>query len=314
MMEDTGVEGYIRMAQTTGSYLKFSTESPVHYLKSGLFTAEVGWQHHQVRHHKDIEVMIGLSGSIALSVAQQSFVLEQGDILTVFPNETIVGTHPVVTPGSYIWFHVTPVAPVVSESPSSICLPRFAHLQQEAQVVITAHQLLDIAHDQSAQAIVADFQASLVLLTIANQTANQRQNITSQQSLINSVKEWMRINLAKQPSVSDIADHFYLNADYLNRIFKHETGDTLTGYMNAMRIEYAKLLLLGTNRSIQTIAGLAHFNDSKYFARVFKQLVDLSPRAYRQAYTHTYLNNNQADPGVDLQPLLDRVEHQKDFE
>lgn len=301
--------------------LKMGMQVPVEYLKSGLFMAELGWQHHRMTHSADTELIIGVSGQVHLDVAGTPYTLERGDILTVFPFETIQSARPTTTASQFIWIHFIqplPATPLHCEQwPTSqanyFYLPRFRHLKRFSQTIIAARQLLDLSHDPSSFATLKNYQTSLVVLTIANAVDQQLRPLNGREDTINEVREWIRVNLATQPSVAQIAAHFYLNPDYLNRRFKRATGSTISAYSRDLKIEYAKLLLLSTHESIQSVSTRAFFNDAKYFARVFHASTTLSPTQYRQAYTHIFLNNNQVDPGVDLRNKVARLEHGTTF-
>ncbi|WP_461226294.1 helix-turn-helix domain-containing protein [Lacticaseibacillus suihuaensis] len=191
----------------------------------------------------------------------------------------------------------------------TVILPRFAHLASP-QPGVAWRQLLDLAHDPTQAALIRDYQATLVVLSLA--AAARRHDRPGGQRLINAVKEWVRINLASRPSVALIAAHFDRNPDYLNRLFKQATGQTLGQYSTALRLDYAKLLLLSTADTVAQVAGRAFFPDEKYFARVFHRAVGLPPSRYRSAFTHTFMNNDQVDPGADLQQQVAALEATKE--
>lgn len=63
--------------------------------------------------------------------------------------------------------------------------------------------------------------------------------------------------------------------------FKHHTGDTPIRYLNRLRVERARKLLLGTHRPITDIAFDCGFSSCQYFASVFLEFTGLSASAYR---------------------------------
>lgn len=69
---------------------------------------------------------------------------------------------------------------------------------------------------------------------------------------------------------------------YFMKIFKQYTGKTLTTYINDLRLEKAKALLLHTDASITEIALEVGFNNTSYFIRKFQQANTLSPHKYRR--------------------------------
>jgi AraC-like DNA-binding protein len=74
-----------------------------------------------------------------------------------------------------------------------------------------------------------------------------------------------------------------VNPNYLSALFKRETGLTLTQYIQAMKIEEAKRLMLSREHSLGNIADMLGFSSLSYFSRVFKRLCRISPRAYIEA-------------------------------
>lgn len=82
-------------------------------------------------------------------------------------------------------------------------------------------------------------------------------------------------------SMKYIADKMYLNHIYLGQIFKKETGISLNDYINKVRINKAKKLLKESNAMVYEIADQVGFSDPQYFSTVFKKIVGVSPKDYR---------------------------------
>ncbi len=81
-----------------------------------------------------------------------------------------------------------------------------------------------------------------------------------------------------------IADNSYLSQRQLERLFHQFFGCTPSQYLIDKRISKATQLLSGDERlNINQIALSCGFNDSNYFARVFKKQQGLTPRQYRQS-------------------------------
>ena len=73
-----------------------------------------------------------------------------------------------------------------------------------------------------------------------------------------------------------------INPSYLSTLFKKETGQTVTDYVNQRRVHLAVRLLGGTRLQIQTIAQHCGIPDVNYFTKVFKKYVGKTPRQFRQ--------------------------------
>jgi len=107
------------------------------------------------------------------------------------------------------------------------------------------------------------------------------------ESLTSRVKEWVLIHSSEDISVHDVAAEFNYNSDYLTQVFRRESGITLCAYINIVRIEKAKRLLLSTNKRVSDIGANVGFRDEKYFMRTFKKLVKITPTEFRTFNTLT---------------------------
>lgn len=87
-------------------------------------------------------------------------------------------------------------------------------------------------------------------------------------------------------TVSGLADRVYLNADYLGRIFKKDTGNTINEAIQKKRIENVCRLLSTTDRSINEIASESGFTDMHFFYKVFKSRMGVLPSEYRKSTKH----------------------------
>lgn len=71
---------------------------------------------------------------------------------------------------------------------------------------------------------------------------------------VTQVKTYVEENLSEEMTVENLAEQVHLNADYLNRIFKKETGSTLSNYVLERKMAQAKFLLQKTDWSIGDVA------------------------------------------------------------
>ncbi|MFA9377418.1 MAG: PocR ligand-binding domain-containing protein [Lachnotalea sp.] len=82
-------------------------------------------------------------------------------------------------------------------------------------------------------------------------------------------------------TLEDLAEYVHLNPTYFSTVFKQSSGSSFKEYLNMIRIEESKHLLLNTNYAILDIAIAVGFEDQGYFSKVFKKLTGLTPRQYR---------------------------------
>ncbi len=96
------------------------------------------------------------------------------------------------------------------------------------------------------------------------------------------VLAYIRQHLSEKITLEDVAGEVYLSKSYLSKIFKEEMGCTFTNYVNTMRVDKSKQLLLTEGIDILDIAMLVGFDDQSYFTKVFKKLVGVSPGRFRE--------------------------------
>ncbi|WP_207710502.1 response regulator transcription factor [Aminipila butyrica] len=109
------------------------------------------------------------------------------------------------------------------------------------------------------------------------------------QEIINQCLNIIELNYLNDLSLADIAQQVHLSEKYFSRYFKCKTGHTFTQYVQMLKINRAKTLLLNPNMPIFRIAMDLKFSDSAYFTKVFFKHEGLTPRQYRQQYVSNKL-------------------------
>ncbi|HEX3028566.1 MAG TPA: response regulator transcription factor [Clostridia bacterium] len=74
------------------------------------------------------------------------------------------------------------------------------------------------------------------------------------------------------------------NPNYLGKLFKDETSEYFSDYVNRIRIEKAKELLLCPANMTKDIAVQVGYNDVNYFYRAFKKYAEMAPSEFRDLY------------------------------
>ena len=82
-------------------------------------------------------------------------------------------------------------------------------------------------------------------------------------------------------SIQEIAEEIGISTNYFITLFKKETNMTPGAYLENVRIEHAKRLLLETQYTIQQISDMVGIPDPNYFVKVFKKHCQTTPMKYR---------------------------------
>ena len=102
--------------------------------------------------------------------------------------------------------------------------------------------------------------------------------------LIHAVCEYLNTHYTRHISLNELSETFHLSAHYLCTLFRETTGFSVVSYLNARRLEIAKLYLVNTDCQIQDIARAVGINDEFYFSRLFKRLLGMCPSDFRRQY------------------------------
>jgi len=82
-------------------------------------------------------------------------------------------------------------------------------------------------------------------------------------------------------SIEEVAGELGLSSGHLSRIFKRGTGSTFVDYLMRVRIKRAMELLRDPSVKVYEVADLVGYMDARYFAQVFKKIVGLTPREFK---------------------------------
>ncbi|MCY9692896.1 bifunctional transcriptional activator/DNA repair enzyme AdaA [Paenibacillus alginolyticus] len=83
-------------------------------------------------------------------------------------------------------------------------------------------------------------------------------------------------------TLTTLADHFYASVYHLQRTFKRVQGVTPLTYLQQVRIEAAKRLLLETNAPVNAIGVQVGIPNAAHFATMFQKKTGFSPTEFRQ--------------------------------
>lgn len=90
------------------------------------------------------------------------------------------------------------------------------------------------------------------------------------------------LNYQKDISVKSVADSLFISESYLSRLFKNEVGQTFGDYLTYYRIKKACALLKRPKEKIYEVANQVGYKDQRYFSIIFKKLVGVTPKEFRE--------------------------------
>lgn len=120
---------------------------------------------------------------------------------------------------------------------------------------------------------------------------------SNRDSVLDNVFYYIDHNYADNITLENIAPLFGYNSSYLGKIFRKKMGQSFNSYVDQVRIEHAKELLLNENIKVYTVAERVGYCNVDYFHIKFKKLVGLTPAKYRKL--HKISPADQADAAED---------------
>ncbi len=249
--------------------------------------------------HPACEIMFVTKGKCKIKVQDQVIVLERNDF--VFINAFV--EHALLVEGDSCT--LLNIEFFLSETPSALCVRDvFAYIKgnvqlnepyaksrdvrQFGQAIKSLLQLLmiDDTHEQpSAErqfTIELLFKRMLMELAFSLRTKETKRG----NCYVNAAVNYIQQHFDEDIQVSQIAAAVGITKAYLHKLFHEQLGVTVNHFLTSERLKQAAFLLSNSQLPIVEIAAQAGFNSRQHFTNTFKQKKGMSPKVYRQIYTH----------------------------
>ena len=122
-----------------------------------------------------------------------------------------------------------------------------------------------------------------LFLTFSKALINEIKNMRHSNSkfLINMTLKFIENHYMEDISLEDVAKEMNISKHYLCSIFKKETGENMSLYINKLRIEKAKQLLLEPDSRIKEIFEKVGYSNQQYFSKIFKKITGMTIIEYK---------------------------------
>lgn len=104
---------------------------------------------------------------------------------------------------------------------------------------------------------------------------------TKMSPIIKQILNYINTDYSKDLSLKTLSNKYNINSTYLGQLFQKETNELFSDYVNKIRIEKAKELLLNTNLKTSEISNMVGYSDTNYFYKKFKLYCGISPTELR---------------------------------
>lgn len=291
-------------------------DSPAEFISCGNLINENGFMH--IKRKLDCYVLIFVQkGCLYIRQNEENYEVRENEFILLLPNTQHYGYK--ASPGylSYYWAHFNfphphwniehsfldqqpfssslnaPLSPYheIKARDEVYFLPVYGKLPSICRSTLLFAQLLDTYKRGKYASIVHCYYAlNTFLLEFSEEMLSEYTKKNTSADRIENIIEWIRRHYRENLNVAQMAERFNYNPDYLSALFKKHTGYPLLLYINLMRLNISKDMLVNTNLSIKIISEECGFKDEKYYFRIFKKYIGTTPNKYRQSFRLKYVN------------------------
>lgn len=257
----------------------------------------------------DYELLYVKSGRSIITVENQEFICNKGDIFIFRPRQKhairVAFDEPLVQP--HIHFDLTyskdrKEVPVnyssmidLSEKEKTYfredILDQFispfpSHFHPHSSSFIE-QMLFDLIYTYSSTSPWRDIALSRIFLQLWEQVLNEisydRHRITNRSDIARHIKTIIEQNVTHTLSLSELSEMTHFSRSYISRVFQESYDISPMRYHSMLRIQKARSMIQLTNMSLSEIASELGFESLQDFSRVFKRYDGMPPSALRHS-------------------------------
>jgi two-component system response regulator YesN len=124
-----------------------------------------------------------------------------------------------------------------------------------------------------------------LFIVFTGKVINEIQNMRNVNSkvLVNRALNYIKYHYDEKISLDDVASELHISKQYLANAFKKATGENMSLYINKLRIEKAKRMLLQSDGRIKEIFEDVGYSNQQYFSKVFKKITGMTIMEYKES-------------------------------
>ena len=106
----------------------------------------------------------------------------------------------------------------------------------------------------------------------------------AQSNTVRSIAEYVRNHYGEKIKLSHMAQQYNYSLPHLSKKFQQEMGIGFSDYLQRIRLEQSCRMLECSDKSIGEIAALCGYTDIKFFNRIFRDSLKMSPREFKKLH------------------------------
>jgi AraC-like DNA-binding protein len=288
---------------------QINAEGIHHWVFDAAFPIDVRFfslaQRHNIRlnRHDYFEVLFLYSGAVSYQIQDRFFPMRKGDLILISGTQY----HRMVqfqTPrlrAALLYFLPDLIRPLDSRGEEMAYLMPFLVQDAHFPHVVASEtglprQVFDLmkriqrelpAQSSRGQLTVRTY-LKMILVLMVNHFAHYQgtedvfQHRQNELQRLRPLFEYLNLHYGEPLTVEDAASRVNMSKSHFMRFFRQVTGQSFIDHLHHFRIAKAQALMVNPNLSIAEISQEAGFCDQSYFGMVFRKLLHMTPRQYKE--------------------------------
>jgi AraC-like DNA-binding protein len=192
----------------------------------------------------------------------------------------------------FYWAHFRLHTPSIRETPISV--PKLCTIRDPEGLTELFRRFLSDQESDLRDPLSAAQVLCLIICVITDSRERFRRTRPPVESgIAEKVQSIIARSYRERISTSSIARTVHYNPDYLERIFRRETGMSIVDAIHQKRLSAARLVLRNdAEKNINEVAYECGFKTRTYFCQMFRRFSGFTPRDFRNLYSRTHINTH----------------------
>lgn len=264
---------------------------PYEIFNGGRFISR-GRGRHPERVLESDELIVVLQGELAMHEDGEARIVGPGGWLLLRHGHRHGGLAPYPKNLSFFWLHFRFRASLPEGIPLTGTVRAHSSLAEYARLFLNEQNRIH------PDGFVLDLLFRLIFRELRLSAGPCGDPAVSGPPLYEAARRLIRLRCSEHLTPREAAVALQCNADYLGRLWKLRTGETLSASINRLRIEKAAVMLRETPGSIKETAALCGFEDPAYFRRLFRRFYHMTPGEFRRRQMAVHCNTENGNAAV----------------
>ena len=175
-------------------------------------------------------------------------------------------------------------APLDVVAEKKLLLDLYLNIKERLLLLYNTQSIPFTENSEVASHIYRSYYLYEIILFISEQFDKIMTSIgySSRDSIIDDVVHYIKHNYTSNITLENIAPLFGYNSSYLGKIFNKRMGMNFNTYLDSIRIEHSKEILLSSKLQVYKIAEMVGYRNVDYFHIKFKKYTNMSPAEFRK--------------------------------